>query len=216
MGEEEEANLPVTCLDPDSTGTSPKCIRTIDIVSADAAGACLQLSFEKLFLRKPNKGETDIVFSTEDLEKLGAYVWRSPGCHPPRGASRPPGGASRPPGQAPTGLPSRASRAWSRASVLFERLPLQGVTVESYIPLPISHSPTVPSVFTRPLHSSPIVWKARPLPLRPADCLKVPTHPPRPVIRSYAKIPVSPGRPFRYWALGNAAYLGWRLLAAQL
>ena len=205
-----------------------RCIRAIDIVEADAAGGSFQLSFEHLFLRKPIKGETDIIFSTQDLEEFAAYVWRSTTSRPPGGESRPPGGTSSPPGavssppgRAPTGLPSRPSGAclstcWSRVSVLSERLPLKRETVGSYIPLPISHSPTVPSVFTRPLHSSPIVWKARPLPLRPADCLKVPTHPPRPVIRSYAKIPVSPGRPFRYWALGNAAYLGWRLLAAQL
>ena len=67
-----------------------KCIQTIDIVEADAAGASLQLSFEHLFLRKPMKGETDIVFSTEDLERLAAYVWRSLASHPP--------------GEVPTGL----------------------------------------------------------------------------------------------------------------
>ena len=78
-----------------------KCIRTIDIVEADAAGGSLRLSFEHLFLRKPMKGETDIVFSTEDLEELGAYVWCCPGC--------------RPLGRAPTGLPSQAS-GLSRAS----------------------------------------------------------------------------------------------------
>ena len=53
-----------------------KCIHTIDIVEADAAGGSLHLSFEHLFLRKPNKGEADIVFSTEDLERLAAHVWR--------------------------------------------------------------------------------------------------------------------------------------------
>ena len=80
MGEEEEANLQVTCLDPDSTGTRPKCIRTIDIVTADAAGASLQLSFEKLFLRKAEKGkgEEDIIFTTQDLERFAAHVWSAP------------------------------------------------------------------------------------------------------------------------------------------
>ena len=193
-----------------------KCIRTIDIVEADAAGASLQLSFEHLFLRKPSKGETDIVFSTEDLEELGDYVWSSPGCCPSEGAPTGlPSGPSGSSGSSGASCASLSSR-WVSKSALGERLRSKKVTVGSYSPLPISHSPTVPSVFTRHLHSSPIAWRARPLPLGPANCLKVPTHPPRPVIRSYAKIPVSPGRPFRYWALGNTAYLGWRLLAAQL
>ena len=53
-----------------------KSICIIDIVEADTAGGYLQLSFEQLFLRKPNKGEADILFSTEDLERLAAHVWR--------------------------------------------------------------------------------------------------------------------------------------------
>ena len=52
-----------------------KCIRTIDIIEANATGDSLRLGFGHLFLRKPNKGEADIVFSTEDLEGLAAYVW---------------------------------------------------------------------------------------------------------------------------------------------
>ena len=54
-----------------------KSIHTIDIVEADAAGGSLHLSFEHLFLRKPNKGEADIIFSTQDLERFAAYVWRA-------------------------------------------------------------------------------------------------------------------------------------------
>ncbi|PUU76159.1 hypothetical protein B9Z19DRAFT_991424, partial [Tuber borchii] len=53
----------------------PKCIQTVDIVEADAAGASLQLSFQNLFLREPGKGEVDINFSTEELERFAAYVW---------------------------------------------------------------------------------------------------------------------------------------------
>ena len=73
-----------------------KCIRTIDIVEADAAGGSLQLRFENLFFRKPSKGEMDIIFSTQDLEEFGAYVWRSTKSRPPGGASSPPGGVSCP------------------------------------------------------------------------------------------------------------------------
>ena len=108
------------------------------------------------------------------------------------------------------------SSSWASASVLGERLRSKRVTVGSYSPLPISHSPTVPSVFTRHLHSSPIAWRARPLPLVPANCLKVLTHPSRAGIRSHAKIPVPPGRPFGYWTFGNTAYSCWHLLAAQV
>ena len=135
----------------------PRCIRAIDIVETDAAGASLQLSFENLFLRKPNKGEADIVFSTEDLERLAAHVWRS--------------SSSRPPDEAPTGLPSRASglsgaseaslpSGWASASVLGERLLSKMATEGPYSPLLISHSPTVPPVFTHPLQSSSIAWRA--------------------------------------------------------
>ena len=207
--------------------TKAKCIRTIDIVEADAAGASLQLSFEHLFLRKPNKGETDIVFSTEDLERLAAHVWSSLECRPPGGAA-----TGLPPGACP---PS----GWGSPSVLGEGLRSTRVTVGPYGSLPISHSPTVPPLFTRPLPSSTIAWRPPRLPLGPVNCVKglsitcrrpsyrvtgkneppkasvVPTHPFRAVTRSDAKIPIPPGRPFRYLALVNTAYVGLRLLAAQ-
>ena len=60
----------------------PRCIQAIDIIEADAGGS-FQLSFEHLFLRKPRKGETDIIFSTQDLEEFAAYVWRSTASRPP-------------------------------------------------------------------------------------------------------------------------------------
>ena len=63
--------------------TEAKCIGTIDIIETDAAGASLRLSFENLFLRKPSKGEMDIIFSTQDLEELAAHVWRCTISRPP-------------------------------------------------------------------------------------------------------------------------------------
>jgi len=79
-----------------------KCIWTIDIVGADAAGASLQLSFEHLFLRKPGKDEMDLIFTTQDLERFAANVWRF--------------SASRPPGGPPTGLENSSSRHPVRVS----------------------------------------------------------------------------------------------------
>ncbi|PUU82671.1 hypothetical protein B9Z19DRAFT_1017037 [Tuber borchii] len=211
--------------------TEPKCIRTIDIVEADAAGASLRLSFQNLFLREPGKDEVDIIFSTEDLERFAANVWRST--------------ASRPPGGAPTGLTSRASGAglsscWESASVLYERLRSKLVTGGHYSPLLISHSPTLLPVFTRPLQFSPMAWRGYRLPPGPVNCLKgphitcsrptcgvtmknqpskipvIPIHQSQSVIRLDAKIPVPQGRPFRYWALANTAYVCWPLLAVHL
>jgi len=67
----------------------PECVKTIEIAETDAAGAFLQLSFQKLFLRQPEAGEMDIVFGTQDLERFAADAWpefpiqKSIGCSPP-------------------------------------------------------------------------------------------------------------------------------------
>ena len=73
-----EVNPQVTCHELNPARIRPECIRTIEIVEADAGGASLQLSFQNLFLREPVQGETDIVFTTRDLERFAAYVWLDP------------------------------------------------------------------------------------------------------------------------------------------
>jgi len=55
--------------------TRPECVKTIEIAETNARGAFLQLSFQKLFLREPEAGEMDIVFSIEDLERFAANAW---------------------------------------------------------------------------------------------------------------------------------------------
>jgi len=70
-----EVNLQVSRHELDPARIRPECIRTIEIVEANAGGASLQLSFQNLFLREPVQGETDIVFTTQDLERFAAYVW---------------------------------------------------------------------------------------------------------------------------------------------
>jgi len=74
--------------DPDQM--RPECVNKIEISETDAGRAFLELSFEKLFLRKPvSKREMNIWFSTEDLERYAAYAWRQlpsrkPICPPPQ------------------------------------------------------------------------------------------------------------------------------------
>ena len=68
-------NLQDTRDHPNTTRTGPGSIHTIDIIATDAAGASLELNFEKLFHHKPGKGEKDIIFTTQDLEIYADHVW---------------------------------------------------------------------------------------------------------------------------------------------
>lgn len=53
----------------------PTRVCTVSIVGGKATGAPLMLDFNKIFLRKPGKGESNLVFTAEDLTACATQVW---------------------------------------------------------------------------------------------------------------------------------------------
>ncbi|PUU80880.1 hypothetical protein B9Z19DRAFT_1122806 [Tuber borchii] len=56
---------------------SPTRVHQVDVLTTGANGAPLTLSFQKIFLRRPdkNRGEGDIVFTEQELQSYATSIW---------------------------------------------------------------------------------------------------------------------------------------------